>query len=270
MPAEGESMERHEALSEIGGVLQTISGIEGAFLGGSLANQSADDLSDIDLGIATQNSAEALGAVHASFPLLVAGLGVPLVCLDREWQHCKMVAALYGRSRFPPLGLEIDCVFSQLRHVSEQMPYSDFKIIFDRGGNLESALSKLDRRRPRREVERQLERQMTWCVFSLHDGVKACRRGDVFQGRSLIEEVRELIFFAAAVRSGAYIYGAKRAHEYLSAGEKRLVASSYAQCDEDTIKKLMVLYIQLLSDLRAEYHIAEGVEHLRRAVQQLL
>jgi len=77
-------MERHEALSEIGGVLQTISGIEGAFLGGSLANQSADDLSDIDLGIATQNSAEVLGAVHASFPLLVAGLGAPLACLDRE------------------------------------------------------------------------------------------------------------------------------------------------------------------------------------------
>ena len=52
-------MNWQEALTAITIRLETISSVVGAFLSGSLVNEHLDDFSDIDLGIATKNSARA-------------------------------------------------------------------------------------------------------------------------------------------------------------------------------------------------------------------
>jgi hypothetical protein len=263
-------MKWHETLNAIVEALHPIPGVEGAFLGGSLANENQDDYSDIDLGIATEDSAEALVEVYGRRSQLVGIAGEPVASLDRGWQHCKMVAAVYGKSLYPPIGLEIDLVFSQLRHVAEQMPYSDYAIVFDRRRRLEPELDKLSRVRPAREVEKELKQHLTWCAFYLHDAVKAHKRGDSFQAQALLEEIRRLVFFAAAHRRDEQIHGAKWAYRYLSSEERQLLADSYCRCDEPTIRRVTELYLRCLSDLESKYQVAEGVEELRLAVRQLL
>ena len=121
-------MNLQEALTAILTRLDMIPSVEGAFLSGSLVNEFQDKYSDIDLGIATKNSVKAFNNAFTLRQELLAAVGQPTHSLDRGWGHCKMIAALFNKSQFPPIGLEIDIIFSQLRYVSEQMPFSDYRI----------------------------------------------------------------------------------------------------------------------------------------------
>lgn len=208
-------MNHQNALGILANKLATFPGVEGVFLSGSLANQFQDEFSDIDLGVATVNGAEALDEVFSLRHQLITAVGEPAHSLEQGWGHCKMIAALYGKSLFPPMGLEIDIIFSQLRHVSEQMPYAEYRIVYDRNGKLQPMLARIGRSRPGQDIEKEIAGHLAWFPFYMHDARKACRRGDRFQVQSLLEEIRKLIFFAAATRQGAQVYGVKRAYRFL-------------------------------------------------------
>jgi len=257
-------------LTKITTKLEVISGVEGVFLSGSLVNQDQDDFSDIDLGVATKNSARAFDEVCSLRHQLIGNVGQPIQFLEREWGHCQMIAALYGKSQFPPVGLEVDIIFSQLQHVAEQMPWSEYKILFDRSGQLQPALAEVSQPRPNREVEKEIARHLSWFPFYVHDAVKACRREDQFQAQSLLEEIRKLIFFAAAAREGGQVYGAKRASRYLSPSERQHLEQSYRQSDESTVAQLTQIYLACLTELQVTYQIADNVEVLKSILQELL
>jgi hypothetical protein len=107
--------------------------------------------------------------------------------------------------------LEIDIIFSQLRYVSEQMPYSEYRIILDRNGKLQPALAEMSQPKTRQEIESEIISHLKWFPFYVHDALTACKRGDEFQVQSLLEEIRKLVFFAAAARYGKQ-YMAPREH----------------------------------------------------------
>jgi predicted nucleotidyltransferase len=263
-------MKWQKTLDTIVNALKTVSDVEGAFLGGSLANQNEDRFSDIDLGIVTRNSVKAFAQAYSMRSRLIAAAGTPLTFLDRGWAHCKMSAVLYGKSQFPPIGLEIDIIFSQLRHVSEQMPDSDYKMLFDRNGKLEPKLKQISRVKTKSEIEQELKKHLTWCAFYVHDAVKSCKRNDIFQAQSLLEEIRKLIFFAAGVRSKGQVYGTKHAYRYLSPKETKIIADSYCGLDEWMIRKLFKLYLECVTDLKSKYRVEQNIQKLQESSRQLL
>ncbi|MAU00690.1 MAG: hypothetical protein CL608_26395 [Anaerolineaceae bacterium] len=263
-------MNYQEALDVLANKLATFPSVEGAFLAGSLANRFQDEYSDIDLGVATKDSAEAFSQTFALRHQLITAVGEPAHFLERGWEHCKMIAALYGKSRFPPIGLEIDIIFSQLRYVSEQMPYSKYRIVFDRNGKLQPKLAKLGQSKPGQDIEKEIAQHLKWFPFYVHDARKACQRDDGFQAQSLLEEMRQLIFFAAAARQGEQVFGSKRAYRYLSIAERQTLEESYYYSDENTVAQLAQLYLECLAEFQLKYRIADNVESAKIALQELL
>jgi hypothetical protein len=258
------------ALTAMVATLETIPSVEGAFLSGSLANRHQDVFSDIDLGVACRNSAKAFGEIYSARHALIAAVGCPTHFLERSWGHCMMLAALYPPLQFPPIGLEIDIVFSQLRYVSEQMPYAAYRIVFDPHGKLQPALARLGQSKPGQEIEEEIVQHLKWFPFYVYDALKACKRQDGFQVQSLLEEIRKLIFFAAAARQGELFLGAKRAYRTLSPAEQQIVAESYHHPDENTIAQLANLYLACLTELTLKYRIADSVRDAEITLQELL
>lgn len=244
--------------------------VEGVFLSGSLVNANKDQLSDVDLGIASRNSSEDFNEAYSLRQDLMATVGQPTHFLERGWEHCRMIAILYGKSQFPPIGLEVDIIFSQLQHVSEQMPYADYDIVFDRSGRLRQELTKQSPRKPKEEVERELKQNLSWFPFYVHDALKADERGDSASFQSILEEIRKLVFSAAAVRRGAQVYGSKRALRYLSAIERTTVEFSYQAFNKSAIQKLTDLYLPILKDLELRYQIKEDVERFQGTLHGIL
>ena len=244
--------------------------VQGVFLSGSLVDENKDQFSDIDLGIASINNQEAFEKSYSLRNAIMDAVGRPMNFLERGWEHCKMVAVLYGKSQFPPIGLEVDVIFSQLQHVSEQMPYADCEVVFDRSGTLKQALEKLSRRKPKEEVQKEIRRQLTWCPFYVHDAIKAHERGDSPLFQTLLDEIRKLVFFAAAASRDEQAYGSKRGLKYLSAFERLAFESSYHGFNKGTVQKLTDLYIAKLKELEVRYHVASDVEQLERTLSELL
>lgn len=263
-------MKLHEIVATIVKELESVSHIEGVFLSGSLANEHEDQYSDIDLGIATRDNPAAFNEVYAMRHQLLITVGQPIQTLERGWQHCLMVAALYGKSQFPPIGLEIDLIFSQLNHVAEQMPYADYRILFDRDGKLRQMLDETSRSIPGAEIEQELRQHLSWYLFFVYDALKAHERKDSFALQALLEEMRKLIFQAAAARCGLQVYGAKRALKYLSTGEKKVIEKSYRHSTRRSIEKLAALYLVCLDSLLSDYEIEQEVGHFRHSLSEVL
>lgn len=259
-----------KALTSIIARLETVSSIEGAFLSGSLINRDQDDFSDIDMGIATKNSIKAFNDTFALRHDLVSTAGNPIHYLERGWEHCKMIAALFSKSQFPTIGLEIDIIFSQLQYVSEQMPYAEYRIVFDRKGKLQSTLAKTSQSKPSKEIEIEILQHLKWFPFYVHDAIKACKRKDEFQVQSQLEEMRKLIFFAAATRQGKQVFGSKRAFHCLSTIEQQVIKQSYRRSDENTVAQLTQLYIELTNELQSKYRIRKNLENAKAAFHELL
>jgi len=250
--------------------IKNSSSIEGVFLSGSLIDENKDRYSDIDLGIASRNSSESFRKAYSLRHRIVAAVGQPVQFIERGWEHCRMIATLYAKSQFPPNGLEVDVVFSQLKHVSEQMPYADYEVVFDRSGRLKRALDAIARRKPKREIERELKQQLNWFPFYVHDAVKAYKRRDLFNLQSLLEEMRKAIFFAAATQAGGQVYGAKRVFKFLSVAERQIIETSYRESTERTIQSLTESYVACLTALQSDYHIEQDVERFRASLRELI
>ena len=242
--------------------------IEGVFISGSVVNRHQDAFSDLDLGIA---SVDTLGAFQSAYMLRLALtqiVGQPIRLIERGWSHCKMVAALYGKSQFPPVGLEVDFIFSQLRHVSEQMPYAPYQVVFDRSGKLEHHLSQQIVSRPRHDIEQELLQQTSAHLYYVHDALKAWHRGDMFHFQSLLDEIRKQVFMAAALEAGDTISGSKRGHLYLSAEERKVFEKSYQQPTSQTVAALSGICLQRVAALQTRYRI--DVDALRNGLAAIM
>ena len=198
--------------------------MEGVFLGGSLATARADECSDVDLGVVAGNTEEECRNVYDLWPSLAQALGEPLVCLERSWENCRMVALLYGRADCPPRGLEVDVI---------------------------------------------LRRQMLWFPFYVYDANKGLVRGDSLHVQSLLQQMREAIFFACACRQAAPVYGAKGATAVLSAEERSTVEASYRVEPSQALTMLRGLYFGCLREIPESWGITPDLDRLKAALDAL-
>lgn len=263
-------MDQQDVVNRIVHQIEAQPAVEGAYLCGSLVNERRDMFSDVDMGIASEDSAEALDEVYASREPILAAIGPPVHVIERGWEHCRMVAALYGKTLFPPVGLEVDLVFSQLQHVSEQMPYAQYAVLFDRRGKLTPALDRIGPPRPSQVTAQEIRQHLRACPFVVHDALKAYGRGDVFHFQSLLDELRQAAFCVAAARQGGQVFGSKHAARYLSAEEKQAIEDSYREFSRRTLEHLVGLTLSHLEAIRSEYGLEPDVARLRAALHELL
>jgi hypothetical protein len=243
--------------------------VEGAFLGGSLVNEDYDEYADVDLGVASQQGRIAFETVFALRNSMLTAVGEPIHTLERAWEHCRMVAALYGKSVFPPLGLEVDIIFSQLRYAGEQMPYAEYRVLYDPRGRLKWRLDRLPKTRPADSTRTHIESVAGAIPFLVHDAIAAARRGEGFAVQQMLEEIRQALFRLAATRLGVDVYGAKHANRYLSAAEKSIVAESYSDDSAHSVEQLAALYLACLQGLGPEYQTPEAVRRLTDVLPQV-
>jgi hypothetical protein len=244
--------------------------VEGVYLAGSLINQHRDVFSDVDLGIATQDGQASLAQVYALYRPVMDAIGPVVHFIERGWDHCKLVAILYGKSQFPPVGLEVDLAFSQMQHVTEQMPYTHYEILLDRTGRLRAALDPITGDRPPGELVQAIRDQLRAYPFLTHDSLKASGRGDLFLFQTLLDAMRQGIFVVAAARRGKTVYGAKRAWLYLTGPEREIVEQSYRAFNRETVQRIAGLFLSCLDDLPPEYGLGPDVERLRAALGEIL
>lgn len=259
---------REDALHKIVMMLRSEPAIEGAFLGGSLANEDKDEYADIDLGIVSGNDDVSLDAAWALRDRIIKLAGVPAHAAERSWDHCRMTAVLYPKTQFAPIGLELDLIVSQLQHVGEQMPFSEYQIIYDRAGRLNAALDAQTRFYTRAVIERMLAHHLNTFPFHLHAALKAQLRGDAFDLQSQLEEMRKLLYQAAAVREKALVHGSKRASRYLSPAEQHIVTQTFSHPTRENIQRLSEAYVHCLQAVRARYHLK--LEHFHAALRAVL
>jgi hypothetical protein len=244
--------------------------IEGAYLCGSLVNEHRDRFSDIDVGIASGDSAGDFEQAYTLREPMLAAIGTPVHVIERGWEHCRLIAALYGKTLFPPVGLEVDLVFSQLQQVSEQMPYAQYVILFDRHGGLKRELDRIGPPRPTAVTAQEIRRHLKGFPFVVHDALKAYGRGDVFHFQSLLDELRIAVFFLAAARQGGQVFGSKRAARYLSAAERQTIEESYLEFSRRTLEHLLDLSLHHLEAIQSEYGLEADVAHLQAALRELV
>jgi hypothetical protein len=244
--------------------------VEGVYLSGSLANANRDAFSDLDLGIASGNSAADFEQVFALKDQILAAIGQPLHRIERGWDHCKLIAALYGKSLFPPIGLEVDVVFSQLQYVAEQMPYADYVILYDREGGLKRALDRIGHHKPEDEIAQEIRSHLRGCPFFVYDALKAYERQDLCSFQSLLEEMRKGIFYVASLRGGNPIYGSKRVFRHLSAAERQGIENSYHRFSRETVEQLADLFTGCLAGVQSNYRLEPDVQQLRSCLREIL
>lgn len=260
--------QREDALHAIVMMLRGEPAVEGAFLGGSLANEDKDEFSDIDLGVVSCCEEAALDAAWVLREQIIKLIGAPAHIAERTWDHCRMAAVLYPKTQFAPIGLELDLIFSDVQHVGEQMPYNEYQIIYDRAGELNAALDRQTKYFTRTVIERMLAHHLNTFPFYLHDALKAQLRGDGFDVQTQLEAMRKLLYQAAAVREKALLHGSKRAGRYLSPAEQRIVEQTLVHPNRESIKRLTEAYAHCLSAVRAHYHM--DLEHFHAAVRAVL
>jgi predicted nucleotidyltransferase len=240
--------------------------IEGIFLSGSLVNEDLDPFSDVDLGLATANEDAAFERVWSLRHAIMQVVGEPVHFIERGWDDCQMVAALYGKGQFPPIGLEVDVVFSRLRHVTQQMPYTPYRIVYDRSGALRAELGQLTGARSDEETRQELLQHIRSFPFYLHDVQKAILRGDSFHAQSLIEGMRQAVVAVAAVRDGRAAFSTKRAARHLSDAERRILQLPPDALTVEDIGPITHLFDQCLAQVQDRYRLRPEVSQLREAL----
>ena len=244
-------------------------GIEGAFLAGSAAGKSRDEYSDVDICIATADTLKDLRKAYGLREDIFNAVGQPLSLMELELEHAKLTGAVYGKSLFPPVGLRVDLVFCQLKYAAEQMPHSEYQLLFDRSGLLKTALAKRAARKPKDEIEQELRQRLAEFSFYLHGAACAFGRNDRASIHTQAEQLRVAIYGAAAVRAGSYAHGAKRGLAHLTPDEKWVLEHSYHPVTRRTIRQLIDLYVACLTDIQAEYGLEDALARFEQSLPEL-
>lgn len=244
--------------------------VEGLFLFGSFASKTQDEFSDIDIGIATRDTVKDYRKAFGMSDDIFSAIGRRIGLLDDEQEHTHMTSALYGKSEFPPLGLRVDLLFGQLKHLAEKIPGEPGNIVFDRSGGLAAWLEKRAKTRTKDDIADCLRQSMNAFPFYVYDVARAFGRRDRARAQSTADQMRKAIFRVAAVRAGHGGNGGPYGLMDLKPGEKWIVEQTYQVCTRRTVQKLTELYMTCLADVQGAYRIEDEVSAIQHSLIDII
>ncbi len=245
--------------------------VEGVFLFGSAAANKQDDYSDLAIGIATRDNVKDYRKAYGLSEDIFNAIGKRIGLQEQDQEHTHTANALFGKTAYPPLGLKVDLLFSQLKHLADKMPQSSELIAFDRNAGLASLLDKHAKSKSKDDIAAKLKENLNEFPFYLYDAVRAFGRKDHARVQSSAEEMRKAIYHVAAVRAGRSGHGSSgQGLANLAPGEKWVVEHSYQTCTRKTVQKLTELYVACFADIQTIYHIEPEVAVLQQSLTDLI
>jgi predicted nucleotidyltransferase len=244
--------------------------VEGVFLFGSIAAKKNDDYSDIDIGIVSRDTVKDYRKAYGLSGDIFNAIGKRIAVLEQDEERTHMASALYGKTEYPPLGLKVDLLFSQLKNLADKMLQASDFIVFDRNAGLASLLEKHAKSKSKDDFAAKLKENLNEYPFYVYEAVRAFGRKDHARVQSAAEQMRKAIYHVAAVRAGHSGHGGAYGLVNLAPGEKWVVEHSYQTCTRKTVQKLTELYIACLADIKSAYHIEAEVSAFQQSLSDLL
>ncbi len=154
--------------------------VEGAYLVGSMADETFDDHSDIDIYVVVAD--EHYDEVYGERLRFVRQIGDVLSTFEVEWPHCQMLGAIYRNY------VEVDVCYTRLR---EAEVFNDrFKIVFDKTGRLQKTLVKKEYPV---DVKAELKSQTDFALYNVLHAIDMLKRGEYWSSIKHIEILRRRI-----------------------------------------------------------------------------
>jgi hypothetical protein len=245
-------------------------GIEGAFLHNSVTDNDCPDSTHIHIGVVSRDALKDLRKAYSLHEELLQAIGQSVYISEYEQGHSKGVRALFGRSTFPPLGLSVHLSFCQLKYTAELDVCAGCRVLFDRTGAMKEQLTQTPSETTAERLARELKEQLQSYPFHLHDATLALAHKDRAGAQSAAEQMRQAVYFAAAVRSGQHIHCAARGWQTLAPGEKWVLENTFQAVTFKNLERLTSLYVSCLTSLQTAYNLEQDVERLRQALPELI
>jgi hypothetical protein len=244
--------------------------IQGAFLHHSVAGDDCPDSTYIHISIVSKDTLKDLRKAYGMYEDLLQAIGQLVYITTYEQGHSKGVRALFGRTAYPPVGLNVHLSFCQLKHVTEQDVCASCQLLFDHTGAVKEQLMQVPGETPAERLSRELAQQLQNYPFHLHDATQALAQKDRAGAQSAAEQMRQAVYFAAAVRAGQQTHCAERGWQTLAPGEKWVLENTFQAVTLKNLERLTTLYLACLSSLQTEYNLGQDVERFKQALPELI
>lgn len=165
-------------LSKCVSLLQVDPRIEGAYVVGSIADETEDEYSDIDLYVVVKEKHYA--EVYGERFRFAKIIGDVLSTFEVEWPNCQMLGVIYRNY------VEIDICYTKL---GQAEVFSDrYKVVLDKYGRVQKALIRKEYpTHPKAELKRQTE----FALYNILHAINMLHRGEYWSSIKQIETLRK-------------------------------------------------------------------------------
>jgi len=164
-------------LSKCVQLLETDSRVEGAYVVGSMADETFDDYSDIDLYIVAKD--DEYDEVYQERFRFAEQIGDVLSTFEVEWPNCQLLGAIYRNY------VEVDFCYTTLEKAEV---FSDwYKILLDRTGRVRQTLVKKDFTV---DARKELKTQTDFALYNVLHAINMVKRGEYWSSIKQIETLR--------------------------------------------------------------------------------
>lgn len=178
MPFGKDANVQRKMLSKCTSLLQVDPRIEGAYVVGSMADETEDEYSDIDLYVVVKE--EHYAEVYGERFKFAKRIGEVLSTFEVEWPNCQMLGVIYRNY------VEIDICYTKL---GQAEVFSDrYKVVLDRSGRVQKTL--ITREYPK-DPKTELKRQIEFALYNLLHAVNMLHRGEYWSSIKQIETLRK-------------------------------------------------------------------------------
>jgi len=245
-------------LSNCISLLQADNRVEGAYVVGSMADNTADAYSDIDLYVVVKE--EHYAEVYGQRYKFAQSVGDVLSTFEVEWPNCQMLGVIYQNY------VEIDICYTKL---GQAEVFSDrYKIVLDKSGQIQKAL--IVKEYPR-DAETELKSQTEFALYNLLHAVNMLNRGEYWSSIRQVEILRRRAVSLMELLSNKEIGEEYRKLDTVfPLKAERKLRKSLCHYRKDDVQKSIVIVTELFCEIGSELALKLGVEFPSEKFSHLL
>jgi len=235
-------------LSKCISILQADHRVEGAYVVGSMADETADEYSDIDLYVVVKE--EYYAEVYEERFNFAQRVGSVLSTFEVDWPNCQMLGVIYRNY------VEIDICYTKL---GQAEVFNDrYKVVLDESGQVRKALFVKDYPR---DSQIELKSQTEFALYNLLHAINMLHRGEYWSSIKQIETLRKRVVSLAELLLNKEIGEEYRKLESVFPPKtERELRRSLCLYGKSDIKKSIVTLTRLFCEIGEELAVKLGVK----------
>lgn len=245
-------------LSKCISLLEADDRVEGAYVVGSMADETEDGYSDIDLYVVVKE--EHYAEVYGERFKLAERIGDVLSTFGVEWPSCQMLGVIYRNY------VEIDICYTKL---GQAEVFNDrYKIVLDKSGRVRKAL--IEKEYPR-DPRTELKSQTEFALYNLLHAINMLHRGEHWSSIKQIETLRKRTVSLVELLLNKEIGEEYRKLESVFPPKaERKLRRSLCLYRKNDIRKSIVILTELFCEIGEELAIKLGVKFPSEKFSHLL